>query len=76
MFFYSFKPFANSHVYNVVSTLINVVKLDIKYHLKYQLFPTFSDVGNINVEIDNVDLTLFNIVTVNVGIQNIVLTLI
>ena len=56
--FYFYSPFqlsANGHIHKVVSTLINVVKLDVENN----------NVVHINVEIDNVDSTLFNNVNFN-----------
>ena len=55
----------NGHIQNVVSMLINVVKLDVQ-----------NNIVNINVEIDNVNLTLFNITNFNVYIHSVVSMLI
>ena len=54
-FYSSFQLFANGRIHKVVSTLINVVKLDVENN----------NVVHINVEIDNVDSTLFNNVNFN-----------
>ena len=58
-----FQLFAHGHIHKVVSTLINVVKLDVEKNI---VVLTLSNVVNINVEIDNVDSTMFNIVNFNV----------
>ena len=55
-----------------VSTLINVVKLDVE---KSSIVSTLSNVVNINVEIDNVDLTLFNVINFDVDMHNVASTL-
>ena len=70
MLFCSFQLFGNGHIHNVVSTLINVVKLNVENN------SIVSTVVFINVEIDNVDLALFNIVNFNVDIHNFASTLI
>ena len=49
--------FGNGHFHNVVSTLTNVVKLDVE---NGNILSTLSDVDHINVERYNVDLTLFD----------------
>ena len=56
IFFCSFQFFENGHIHNVVSTLINVMKLDVENN---SIVSTLSNVVNINIEIDNLDLTLF-----------------
>ena len=66
IFICSFKLFANGHIHNVVSRLINVENKNIVL--------TLSNVVNINVEIDNVDSTLFNVVNFNVDKHNVVST--
>ena len=73
IFFCSFQLFENGHIQNVVSTLINVVKLDVQNN---NIVSALSNVVNINVEIDNVNVTLFNVVNFNVYIHNFVSTLI
>ena len=55
MFFRSFQLFENCHFHNVVSTLINVVKLDVENNI---IISTLSNVVNIIFEIDNMDSTL------------------
>ena len=73
IFFCSFQLFENGHTNNVVSTLINVMKLDVENN---NVVSTLSNVGNINVEINKVDLTLFNVVNFNDDIHNVASTLI
>ena len=73
IFFCSFQLFENCHIHNVVSMLINVVKLDVQNN---NIVSALSNVVNINVEIDNVNVTLFNVVNFNVYIHNVVSTLI
>ena len=53
-FFAYFNFFQNGHIHNVVSMLINVLKLDVENN---NIFPMLSNVVYINIEIDNVDLT-------------------
>ena len=72
-FFLLFQPFENGHIHNVVSALINVLKLDVENN---SIVSTFPNVVNINVEIGNVDLTLFNVVNFKVDIHNVVSTLV
>ena len=64
--------FSNDHIHNVVSTLLNVVKI----YVENDNVVSTSDVVQINVEIDNVGLTLFNVVNFNVDVHNVVSTLI
>ena len=73
IFFCSFQLFENSHIHNVASTLINVMKLYVENN---SIVSTLSNVANINVERDKVDLTLFNIVNFNVDIRKVISTLI
>ena len=73
LFFCSFQLFENSHIHNVVSTLINVIKLYVENN---SIVSALSNVFNFNVEIDNVDLTLFNVANFKTGIHNVVSTLI
>ena len=65
--------FSNGHIYNVVSTLPNVVKI---YAENGNVVSTLSNVVQINVEIGNVDSTLFNVLNFNVDVHNVVSTLI
>ena len=71
--FCSFQLFENGHIHNVVSTLINVMKLYVENN---SIVSTLSNVFNFNVEIGNVDVTLFNLVNFNTGIHNVVSKLI
>ena len=71
--FCSFQLFENGHIHNVISTLINVIKLEVENN---SIVSTLSNVVNINTEIDNVDLTFFGIVNFNVEIYNAVSKLI
>ena len=64
MIFFVF--FRNGHFHNFVSTLTNVVKLDVE---KDNVISTFSNVVHINVEIHSVDQTLFDVVNSNVEIH-------
>ena len=65
--------FSNGHIHNVVSTLINVVKIYVENDIVVSTLP---NVVQINVEMGNVDSTLFNVITFNVDVHNIVSTLI
>ena len=65
--------FSNGHIPNVVSTLPNVVKIDVEND---NVVSTLSNVVQINVEIHNVVLTLLNVVNLNVDAHNIFSTLI
>ena len=65
--------FSNGYIRNVVSTLYNVVKINIEND---NVVSTLSNVVQINVEIDNVDSTLLNVVNFNVDVHNVVSTLI
>ena len=60
------------HIHHVVSTLVNVVKLDFEND---NVVSTLSNIGNINVEIYNVELTLLRVVNFNIDAQNVVSTL-
>ena len=73
IFFCSFQLFENGHIRNVVSTLINVVRLDFQ---KDNTMSTFSNAVNIKVEIDNVNLMLLNVAKFNINVHSVVLTLI
>ena len=63
-----FQLFVFDYIYIVVSTLVNVVNDNVVF--------TLSNVVNIEVEIYNVDSTLFHFVNSNVDANNVVLTLI
>ena len=65
--------FSNGHIRNVVSTLPNVVKINVEND---NVVSTLSNVVQINVEIGNVDSTLLNVVNFNVDVHNVVSTLI
>ena len=58
--FLLFSTFWKGHIYNIVLTLINVIKLDAE---NSSIVSTLSNIVNINVEIDSVDLTLSNVAT-------------
>ena len=59
-FFLLFSTFWKGHIYNIVLTLINVIKLDAE---NSSIVSTLSNIVNINVEIDSIDLTLSNVAT-------------
>ena len=65
--------FSNGHIRNVVSTLPNVVKIDVEND---NVVSTLSNVVQFNVEKHNVASTLFYVVNFNVDIHNVVSTLI
>ena len=65
--------FWNGHIRNVVSTLPNVVKIDVEND---NVVSTLSNVVQFNVEIHNVVSTLLNVVDFNVDVRNVVSTLI
>ena len=65
--------FSNVHIHNVVSTLLNVVKIYVEND---NVISTLSNVVQINVKIDNVNSTLFNVVDFNFDVHNVVSTLI
>ena len=58
--FLLFSIFWKGHIYNIVLTLINVIKLDAENSI---IVSTLSNIVNINVKIDRVDLTLSNVAT-------------
>ena len=72
-FFAVFNFSENGHIHNVVSLVINVMKLDVENN---SIVSTLYNVVNINAEVDNVDLTLFNVGNFNVDVRNVVSTLI
>ena len=65
--------FWNGHIRNVVSTLANVVKIDIEND---NVVSTLSNVNQFNAEIHKVVSKLLNVVNFNVDVRNIVSTLI
>ena len=65
--------FSNGHIRNVVSTLPNVVKIDVEND---NVVSTLSNVVQFNVEKHNVVSTLFYVVNFNVDKHNVVSTLI
>ena len=65
--------FPNGHICNVVSTLRNVVKIDVEND---NVVWTLSNAVQFNVEIYNVVSMLLNVVNFNVDVHNIVSTLI
>ena len=67
------KFFPNGRICNVVSTLPNVVKIDVEND---NVVSTLSNVVQFNVEKHNVVSTLFYVVNFNVDIHNVVSTLI
>ena len=64
--------FSNGHIRKVVSTLPNVVKIDVET----DVISTLSNVVQFNVEMHNVVSTLLNVANYNVDVHNIVWTLI
>ena len=64
--------FSNGHIRNVVSTLPNVVKTDVKND---KVISTLSNVVQFNVEIHVVS-TLLNVVNFNIDVHNVFSTLI
>ena len=65
--------FPNGHIRNVVSTLPNVVKIDVE---NGNVVSTLSNIVQFNVEIHNVVSTFLNVVNFNVEVHNVVSTLI
>ena len=65
--------FLNGHICNVVSTLPNVVKIDVEND---NFVSTLSNVVQFNIEIHNVVSTLLNVINFNVDVHNVVSTLI
>ena len=70
---YLFCFFLNGHIRNVLSTLPNVVKINVEND---NVVSTLSNVVQFNVEIHNVASTLFNVVDFKVDVCNVVSTLI
>ena len=60
---FKFYFFANGQIPNVVSTFLNVAKLDVE---NGNVVLTLANVCHISVENDNVDSTLFSVVTLNI----------
>ena len=71
--FWSFQLFANVYIHEGISTLINVVKLDVE---NSNAVSTLSSVAKANVVKYNVGLTKFNVVNFSVDTYNVVSTLI
>ena len=65
--------FSNGHIRNVVSTLPNVVKINVE---NGKVVSTLSNIVQFNVEKHNVVSTLFNVVHFNVDVHNVVSKLI
>ena len=65
--------FSNCHIPNVVSTLPNVVKIDVEND---SIVSTLSNFVQFNFEKHNVVSMLFNVVNFNVNVRNVVSTLI
>ena len=65
--------FSNGHIRNVVSTLPNVVKIDVEND---NVVSTLSNIVQFNVVIHNVVSTLLNVVNFNIDVHNVVSTLI
>ena len=65
--------FSNSHIHNVVSELRNVIKIDMENDDAVLMLLDVVQVNNVGI--DEVDLTLFNLVNSSVD-KHIVLTLV
>ena len=63
----------NGHIRKIVSTLPNVVKIDVENDYVVSTLP---NVVQFHVEKHNVVSTLFNVVNFNVDVHNVVSTLI
>ena len=61
--------FSSGHISNVVSTLPNVVKIDVENE---NVVSMLSNVIQFNVEVYNVVSTLLNVVNYNVDVHNVV----
>ena len=64
--------FSNDNIHNVVSTLPNIVKIDVEND---SAVSTLSNVVRINVEIASVDSTLFNVQNFYIDVHDVVSTL-
>ena len=65
--------FSNGHIRNVVSTLPDVVKINVENE---NVVSTMSNVVQFNVEIHNVVSTLLNLVNFNDDVHSVVSTLV
>ena len=65
--------FSNGHIHSIVSTLPNVVKIDVE---NVNVVSKLSNFVQFNVEKHNVASTLFYVVNFNVDLHNVVSTLI
>ena len=65
--------FSNGHFSNVISTLPNVVKIDVEND---NVISTLPNVVQFNIETHNVISTLLNVVDFNTDVHNVVSTLI
>ena len=63
----------NGHIHNVVSTLPNVVKIDIE---NQNVVSTLSNVVQFNIELYGIVSTLLNVVNFKVDVRNVVSTLV
>ena len=68
-----FNFFPNGHIRNAVSTLHNVVKIDVEND---NVVPTLPNVVQFNVKIYSVVSTLLKVVNFNVDVHKVVSTLI
>ena len=64
--------FSNGYIFNVVSTLPNVVKI----YVENDVVSTLSNIVQLNVEIHNVVSMLLDVVNFNVDVHSVVSTLI
>ena len=65
--------FWNGHIRNVISTLLNVAKIDVEND---NVDSALSNVVQFNVKIHNNVPTLLNVVNISVGVRNVFSTLI